>query len=77
MVIIKMFLRSGGEYVPFIRVSFKENDDEIELYNRIKEVSKFVGDSGWMKQAAAEKLGFDKKEEYIQKRRRSLGDIQL
>lgn len=67
--------------MPVIRVSFKEtSEEELKLYKQIKEASVFVGDSGWMKQAAAEKLGYGKKEENVHnvmKKRRNLGDIEI
>jgi hypothetical protein len=41
-----------------IRVSFKH--DEMQLYNDIMQYCNLIGLSGWMKQAALEKLERDK-----------------
>ena len=43
-----------------IRVSFKDNECEEQLYNDILDESKLVGQSAWMKIAAKEKLDRDK-----------------
>ena len=43
-----------------IRVSFKDNDFEMQLLNDIRKESKLMGDSAWMKIAAYEKIQRDK-----------------
>lgn len=43
-----------------IRVTFKDNDLENELYDDIMKECTIIGQSTWMKQAAIEKLERDK-----------------
>lgn len=43
-----------------IRISFKKNSFEKQLYEDIKEECKLFGDSAWMKAAAYEKIQRDR-----------------
>lgn len=46
-----------------ILISFKENETELELYNFLREQSKIIGASAYIKQILYEKMLNDKKAE--------------